>query len=496
MSVLDEIQADAQPGYGPSVAVILDRLRLALGDAAFAGMTKANFGLRTVQLIEASPQPSGVKLQLVSDISSLNWWCGLQSGDSFTAALSALARRTYYQEAQAIPDQMNTVDPAALRCHAVFVGRLLDLRHSPTRGAFDYLAALACDPDNQCVDVFHAGTLSPELQAYAQARLGRSFGKLSFVSIEADLNFLAKAVGRGPRTFHFWCEEPFFIHISLAALVGPTLMFTCGDAAPVQFADVYWYCQEPAYIERLWRRSGAPPAFAEAYRKLESAPFPCPAPQRRRGRGDFGFRAEETVIVTVGNRLGVDMDQAFVDGMGALVLSDPDIRWVVVGWMQAFWIEAFQSVLGSQFTHIPYDDDLIGLLAVCDIFANPFREGGGTTAIMAIEAGGVVMSRGDLGDVGAFAPPHHLTYDVEAYFAALRVLVNDRARRAAWQAEQKALLDRRLDQDNFARELKELVGLAFIRFAARIPTPLETIFAQPQARQPALSVGGLRARSR
>ncbi|WP_332764163.1 hypothetical protein [Phenylobacterium sp.] len=496
MSVLDEIQADAQPGYAPSVAVILQRLRQALGEAAFAGVTKSDFGLHTVRLIEASTHPSGVKLQLVSDISSLNWWCGLDPGEAFSAALAALARRTYYQEAQAIPYQLETVDPAALRSHAVFVGRLLDVRHSPTRGAFDYLRALACDPENQRVDVFHAGILSPDLEAYAQARLGKSFSKLSFVSIEADLNFLAKAVGQGPRTFHFWCEEPFFIHISLAALVGPTLMFTCGDAAPVQFSDVYWYCQEPAYIEGLWRRIGAPPAFAEAYRKLESAPFPSPAPLQTRGRGDFGFRPEETVIVTVGNRLGVDMDQAFVDGMGALVLSDPSIRWVVVGWMQGFWIEAFESVLGSQFTHIPYDDDLIGLLGACDIFANPFRSGGGTTAIMAIEAGAVVMSRGDLGDVGAFVPPHHLTRDVDAYFETLGALVDDRALRAARLAEQQALLARRLDQDNFARELKELVGLAFTRFAARIPTPLETIFAQPQPRRPALSAGGLRARPR
>ncbi|MDP3855266.1 hypothetical protein [Phenylobacterium sp.] len=496
MSVLDEIQADAQPGYAPSVAVILQRFRQALGEVAFAGVAKPDFGLHAVRMIEASTHPSGVKLQLVSDLSSLNWWCDLQPGDAFSAALAALARRTYFQEAQAIPHQLEVADPAALRSHSLFVGRLLDLRHSPTRGAFDYLRALTSDPQNQRVDVFHAGVMSPDLQAYARARLGASISKVTFVSIESDLNFLAKAAGQGPRTFHFWCEEPFFIHISLVALVGPTLMFTCGDAAPVQFADVYWYCQEPGYIEGLWRRKGAPAAFADAYHKIESAPFPCPAPLHARTRGDLGFRAEETVIVTVGNRLGVDMDQAFVDGMGALVLSDPNVRWVVVGWMQEFWTSAFESVLGSQFTHIPYDDDLASLLQVCDVFANPFRAGGGTTAIMAIDAGAVVMTRGDMGDVGAFVPPRHLTFDAEAYFGALQSLVDDKALRAAWLAEQQTLLARRVDQDNFARELKELVGLAFTRFAQRVPTPLETIFAQPQARRLALSAAGQRARSR
>ncbi|WP_309644124.1 hypothetical protein [Phenylobacterium sp.] len=496
MGVLDEVLNDAQPGYVASVRTILQRFMDALDPTAFDGVAKADFVLHVIDLISHSSLASGHRLQLISDLSSLDWWCDLELGDDGSAALAALARRTYFQEAHAIGFQMERADPAVQHAHCVFAGLLLDVLHSPTRGAFDYIHALAADPDNHTVDVFYSGTLTPALQAYARTRLGASLAKVTFHSIDADPNFLAQAAGSGPRTFHFWCEQAFIIHISLAALVGPTVMFTCGDAAPVQYADVYWYCQDPAYIAKLWRRKGAPDGFADNYRQLESAPFNRSVAKQNRGRAELGFRPEETIIVTVGNRLGVDMDQAFVDGMGALVRDNPEIRWVLVGRMQAFWVEAFESVLGSQFTHIPYDDDLASLLAVCDIFANPFRAGGGNTALMAIDAGAAVITRGDVGDVGAFVPSSHLSCDAESYFAMLGALVDDRALRAAWLVEQQTLLARRLDQDNFARELKVLTQIAFRRFSARIPTSLETIFAQPMPKRLALRSSGRGARLR
>jgi len=496
LSVLDEILDDAQPSYLDSVKLILRRFGDNLGEAAFAGVEKEGFASHAARLIDQASIAPETKLLLIGDIFSLDWWCDLELGEEAGSSLAALARRIFFQEAQAISFEQTRADPSAMNAHVVFVGALRGLLHSPTRGAFDYVRALARDPANQKVEVFHADALTPELAAYARDRLGTVAGKVAFVSMDDDPDFLVKAMGEGARTFHFWCELPYAVHVSLAALVGPTIMFTCGDAAPIQFADVYWYCQEPGYIEGLWRRKGAPAQFADAYRRLDSAPFNSPVPLRPRSRADLGFRPEETVIVTAGHRLGVDMDQTFVDGMGALVLSDPNIRWVIVGRLQEFWISAFGAVLGDQFTHIPFDPDLASLFRVCDIFANPFRAGGGNTAIMAIDGGAVTMTRGDVGDVGAFVPAAHAARDADAYFEALRALVDDRPLRAAWLAEQQALLTLRLDQDNFARELKGLVRTAFKRFAARLPTPLETIFAQPTPKRLALKGSGRRARLR
>jgi hypothetical protein len=204
----------------------------------------------------------------------------------------------------------------------------------------------------------------------------------------------------------------------------------------------------------------------------------------------MGFRDDEVIIATVGNRLGVDMDQAFVDGVAGAVLADPKLRWVLVGGLQDYWVDAFTQGLGDQFRHIAYDDDLPGLLALTDIFANPFRSGGGNTAILAVDAGSTVLTRGDLGDVGAFIPAGHRSPDTEAYFADLAALVADPTLRAARLAEQQALLARRCDQDRFAEELKGAVEIAWRRFAKRTPGRLEPLFGAPESKLAALKGGG------
>ncbi len=266
-------------------------------------------------------------------------------------------------------------------------------------------------------------------------------------------------------------------------MLGPTIMFTCGDAAPVQFADVYWYGHDESYISTLWRRQGAPEPFIENYRFLRSTPLNLPESKVDRTRAELGFEPGEIILVSAGNRLGRDLDQAFVDGLGGFLRRRPDVRWVAVGSLHDYWISALSRVWGRQFVHIPYDTDLRSLLANCDIFANPFRAGGGQSSVIAVDAGAVVLTRGDLGDVGSCIPPEHRAHGVADYFASLENLVADPALRSAWSREQKAYLARSADPDAFAAELGEACDLALDRFAGRTPVSLEALFAQNTGRR-------------
>lgn len=477
MSVLDELLQDAQAGYETQTREVLIRLLDLLGDAAFMGVEKADFISRTLDAVSGPATPDQSRLQVVSDLSTLSWWTGLPIADAEHGRLAALARSVFLTQVRAVDARAVRPDPAARAAHAVFTAPFVDNpMHSPTRGAFDYVRALATDPDCRSVEVFHGGAIGERIAAYARETLGPYVAKVRFIATDRQPDFLADAVGQGPRTFHIWCDAPLNINISLVALFGPTLMFTCGDAVPVQYADLYWYAHEPAYMEDLWRRRGAPERFIANYRQLEASPFPPPRPAKRRTRVDLGFHEDEVVIATVGNRLGVDMDQAFVDGVAGLVLANPNLRWLIVGGLQDYWVGAFQQVLGERFTHIAHDDDLPSLMALADVFANPFRAGGGNTAILAVDAGCLVLTRGDMGDVGAFIPASHRAADAEAYFRALRDLVADPTLRAARLAEQQALLAVRCDQERFAAELKEAVALAWDRFAARTPGRVEPLF--------------------
>jgi hypothetical protein len=96
---------------------------------------------------------------------------------------------------------------------------------------------------------------------------------------------------------------------------------------------------------------------------------------------------------------------------------------------------------------------------------------------MAMEAGCVVLTRGDLGDVPAFVPAHHRAHDAASYFEQLAALVDDADLRATWRAEQAALIGRFLDPQGFEAELAQLSQLAFERFRARTPVQLAPVLA-------------------
>jgi hypothetical protein len=478
MGVLEDLLRGAQPGYETQVQTILQRLLDTFGEAAFEGVDRAGFALHAIGLLERSNADISVRLWLLRGLWSLGWWCDAPVGDREIADLSALTRKIHFQTAKGVGLLPCKARPEALRRHAVFVGALVGLMHSPTRGSFDYVRALAANSDNAHIDVFHLGTLTPAMRAYGDELFGQNAARVAYVSMEENLDWFARATSEGPYTYHFWCEDALAQHISLLAMLGPTVMFTCGDVAPVQFADVYWYGHDAAYMAALWRRQGAPEGFVRNYRFLQSTPLNLPTSKARRTRRDLDLGDDDIVVVSAGNRLGADLDQPFVDGLATFLRGHPQIRWMAVGGLHDYWISTFKSVLGRQFVHIPYDHDLPSLFAVCDIFANPFRAGGGHSSVIAINAGAVVLARGDLGDVGALVPAPHRARDAPDYFAKLDGLAGDPGQRATWAKAQQAHLAMIGDQAAFAAELGAVCDLAYRRFGKRLPVVREALFAQ------------------
>ena len=496
MSVLDEVMALAIPGYQASVRTILQRLQMAIGDAAFQGITCEQFTRATIALIDRPKVEPSLRLLLLSGLSSLGWWCDIPYGDAEIAAMSQTSRRALFAVVKDVKFGAPKASPTARFNHAVFVGRLVGLMHSPTRGSFDYVRALVADRANTRIDVFHTGPLTPEMRAYKDAMLGADASRVRYVCMDTQADWMTQAAVHGPYTYHYWCEDAFAVHIGLLAALGPTVMFTCADLAPVQYADVYWYGQEADYMAGLWARQGAPQGYARNYRTLESTPLNLPGAGRTRTRGELGLPADELIIVSAGNRLGTDLDQPFLDGLAARLRANPQTCWLTVGGLDAPWIAALSSTLGRQFRHIPFDDDLPSLFAQCDIFANPFRAGGGHSSVIAIEAGCIVLTRGDKGDVGALVPIPHRADGEGAYLQSLQTLIDNPDQRQTWKQEQQAYLIHCGDQANFARELAQVNDLAVRRFAGRIALPLEALFDQPISKLKQLKRAGRPGRLR
>ncbi|HLK25728.1 MAG TPA: hypothetical protein VKT30_13830, partial [Caulobacteraceae bacterium] len=347
-----------------------------------------------------------------------------------------------------------------------------------TRGSFDYVRALVADPANERIDVFHARSLTPAMRDYAAELFGAAAERVRYIAMGETPDWLERAATGGPYTYHFWCEDALGLHVGQLPMLGPAIAFTCADLAPVQFADVYWYGQDETYIRALWRRQGAPERFIENYRFLRSTPLNLPKPSAVRARAEIGVGPAETLLASVGNRLGRELDQPFVDGLAGFLLKRPNVRWMAVGGLPDYWTSAFGRVLGRQFIHVLYDEDLAGLLGICDVFANPFRVGGGHSSVIAIDAGAAVLARGDLGDVGALVPREHRAQGVADYFDKLDRLVAEPDLRASWLDAQRAYLAEIADPATFAAELSDVCDLAYRRFAERLPIDPRKLFAQ------------------
>ncbi|MFM8377593.1 MAG: hypothetical protein ACKN9P_16285, partial [Phenylobacterium sp.] len=440
MTLEDLLLEGAQPTYADSVRMIATRWSGLLGPDFMSGHDPDDLQERVVVAIESGGLADDAVLTLAGDLASLAWWRGPALPYGLRGRLNAVTRGILTRISDGLQMSPRSLPHGRLRrAHVILAGNLLDPPHSPSAGAIDYAAALAMDPQVDRVEIVHTGGVTPAMRTYIEARLGHfpASRGLALVSTRDNPDFLVDILGRGPCTFHVWGEPALSPTTSVVSRLGPTLMFTCADEPPVQFADVYWYFQAEERIRRLWAVQGAPEAFIDRYVRLGSGPCldgPPPEPLSRR---DLGLAEDAFVIATVGNRLAVEMDEAYVTGVELTIRDRPECVWMVVGGLPDYLSSAFEQVLGPRFVHIPYSHQLDRLMTTVDVFANPFRTGGGNSANLALGAGAAVLTLGE-GDVSALVPDSFVASDADEYFRYLGFLMDAPELLAAVKAEQGA----------------------------------------------------------
>lgn len=121
-------------------------------------------------------------------------------------------------------------------------------------------------------------------------------------------------------------------------------------------------------------------------------------------------------------------------------------------------------------------------MTTVDLFANPFRAGGGNSANIALDAGAAVLSL-SRGDVSSLVPDSFIASDPEEYFRYLGFLMDSPELLAAVRAEQGQHNARMRDQGLFLKEIQGLVRLAADRYEARgCGAPLSTTVFAPLTR--------------
>lgn len=448
-----------------------------------SGLDATNVPERIVRVIETGDLDESAQITLASTLLELSLCRPATLTSPLRARINLICRPILTRLADSL-----TMTPRSLplsrtrKAHVLFVGSLQGADEGPSRSAVDYAAALALDPKVGRIEIVHSGEIAPETGAYIQEALGPRPGgpEVLLVSTLENDNFMADILGRGPCTFHMCAEPALSPVISLASRLGPTLMFVGTDDAPVQYADVYWSRRSREEIQDIWGGQGAPAVFADNHVQVLQVPgrdLPAPEPLPR---ATLGLAGDALVIATVGDRLDVEMDEAYITGIELAIRDRPHCVWMVAGALPDYLSDACRHVLGPRFLHIPEPSDLARLMTTVDVYANPFRAGGGRSARLAAAAGASLLTL-DRGEVAAIAPPDFLAKDAEDYFHRLDALIALPELLAALKARQAEHIGQSGDQKALLTSLQKMVRTAARRYVERgegLPLS-QTVFAQP-----------------
>ena len=143
-------------------------------------------------------------------------------------------------------------------------------------------------------------------------------------------------------------------------------------------------------------------------------------------RADYNMSKDDFIIVTVGNRLDAEIDSKFAEGMRKLLQKYSNIKWLLIGIEQHKIINStFQDVF-NQVKFISYAQNLMDVYSISDVYANPFREGGGISIAMAMEAGLPVANLIGKNDGNVYVPEGK-AQPLKSYFNYIEQLSIQRA---------------------------------------------------------------------
>lgn len=227
---------------------------------------------------------------------------------------------------------------------------------------------------------------------------------------------------------------------------------------PVAPVDV-WLSADPQGDAACWPGVPVPRVFPFPFRFWPSGPV-TPV-----DRAIVGLPADVTLLVTAGYRLDAEIVSPWSGHMLGFLETHPEVHWLLVG------VPEGQSPASlpvhPRIHRVAPQPRLEPWLAMCDIYANPPRMGGGGALAMAMEQGlpVVTFARSDGGDkVGEYAVDSS-----EAYFALLRGWVEDQGARQHVGDVLKARFHERLDfsSEAAAKGLMQACHLAMKSFQQR-----------------------------
>jgi glycosyltransferase involved in cell wall biosynthesis len=115
-------------------------------------------------------------------------------------------------------------------------------------------------------------------------------------------------------------------------------------------------------------------------------------PLKKYIKSDFDIPERSFVIVIVGARLDVEIDDGFVEILRQLLAQDLAYYLVFMGYFTRFEERKNKIGFADRIKYLGFQDDVRGVINIADIYLNPPRKGGGTSSVEALSEGVPVLT--------------------------------------------------------------------------------------------------------
>lgn len=189
--------------------------------------------------------------------------------------------------------------------------------------------------------------------------------------------------------------------------------------------------------------------------------YALPASGAARDRAELGVPGDAILVAVVGLRLTQEVTSDFAAALADALTREPRLFFLFIGPMENFdAVIGSRPVLAARSRAHGYETDVLAVLKAADLYLNPPRGGGGTSAAYALACGVPAYGLG-WGDVATVIGPDFQLADYGAFAAASTRFADDAGWRQALQAKARARFAQISSRETMLRQI--LDGVRKIR---------------------------------